>query len=111
MPDHALDPILDACDLPVNEEADGTSAQLEIGKQLGSMDGMYPIDSFVFDEYAFINQEIGAISTIEHDVFVADRNRIFRVDIHPAQAEFIHQAPPINGLQQPWPKRCMDCNR
>ena len=54
MPDHALDSILDACDLPVNEEADGTSAQLEIGKQLGSMDRMDHIDSFVFDEYAFI---------------------------------------------------------
>jgi hypothetical protein len=39
-PDHALDSILDAWDLPVNQEADGTSAQLEIGKQLGSMDGM-----------------------------------------------------------------------
>ena len=28
LPDHALDSILDARDLPVNEEADGTSAQL-----------------------------------------------------------------------------------
>jgi hypothetical protein len=61
------------------------------------MDWMDPIDSFVFDEYAFINQEIGPISTIELDLFVADRNRIFRVDIQPAQAKFIHQAPPING--------------
>jgi hypothetical protein len=33
MPDHALDSILDVCDLPVNEETDGMSAQLEIGKQ------------------------------------------------------------------------------
>ncbi len=99
MPDHALDFILDACNLPVNEEADGTSTQLKIGsKQLGSMDGMDPIDSFVFDGYAFINQEIGPIFTIEHDLFVADRNRIFRVDIQPAKAEFIHQAPPISGL-------------
>jgi hypothetical protein len=40
MPDHAMDSILDAWDLPVNQEADGTSAQFEIGKQLGSMDGM-----------------------------------------------------------------------
>jgi hypothetical protein len=56
MPDHALDSILDACDLPVNEEADGTSTQLEIGKQLGSMDWMDHIDSLVFDEYAFIYQ-------------------------------------------------------
>ena len=47
--------MLDAPDLPVNEEADGTSAQLEIGKQLGSMNGMDRINSFVFDEYAFIN--------------------------------------------------------
>jgi hypothetical protein len=29
------------------EEADGTSAQLEIGKQLGSMDGIHPLDSFI----------------------------------------------------------------
>ncbi len=98
MPDHALDSILDACDLPINEEADGTSAQIEICKQLGSMDGMDCIDRFVFDEYAFINQEIGPISTIEHALFVADRNRIFSVDIQPAKTEFIHQAPPINGL-------------
>ena len=61
-PDHALDSILDPWDLPVNQEADGTFAQLEIGKQLGSMDGMDLIDSLVFDEYAFINQEIGPIS-------------------------------------------------
>ena len=86
------------------------SAQLEIGKQLGSMDGMDPIDSCVFDAYAFINQEIGPISTIEHDLFLADRNGIFRVDIQPAKPQFIHQAPPINGLQQSWPKRCMDCH-
>ena len=64
LPDHALDSILNARDFPVKEEADGTSAQLEIGKQLGSMDGMDRINSFVFDEYAFINQEIGPISTI-----------------------------------------------
>jgi hypothetical protein len=30
------------------------------------MDGMHHIDSFVFGEYAFINQEIGPTSTIEH---------------------------------------------
>jgi hypothetical protein len=32
------------------------------------MDGMDHIDSFVFDEHAFINQEICPISTIEHDL-------------------------------------------
>ena len=62
------------------------------------MDGMDRINSLVFDEYAFINQEIGPISTIEHDLFVADRNRIFSVDIQSAQAEFIHQATPLNEL-------------
>jgi hypothetical protein len=62
--------------------------------------------SFVCDAYAFINQEIGPISTIERDLFVADRNRTFSVDIQPAQAEFIHQATAINGFQQSWPKRC-----
>jgi hypothetical protein len=81
LPDHALDSMLDARDLPVKEEADGTSTQLDIGKQLGSMDVMDCINRFVFDAYAFINQEIGPISTIEHDLFVADRNRIFSVDI------------------------------
>ena len=91
--------MLDAPDLPVKEETDGTSAQLEIGKQLGSMDGMDRINSFVFDEYAFINQEIGPISKIKHDLFVADRNRIFSLDIQSAQAEFMHQATPIYGLQ------------
>jgi hypothetical protein len=44
------------------------------------MGGRDHIDSFVFDEYAFINQEIGPVSIIEHDLFVADRNRIFRED-------------------------------
>ena len=87
------------------------SAQLEIGKQLGSMDRMDRIHCFVFDEYAFINQKIGPISKIKHDLFVADRNRIFSVDIQSAQAEFIHQATATHGLQQSWPKRCMDCNR
>jgi len=69
------------------------------------MDGMDHINSFVFDEYAFINQEIGPISTIKQDFFVADRNRIFSVDIQSAQAEFIDQATAIHGLQQSWPKR------
>jgi hypothetical protein len=68
MPDYALNSLLDACEIPVNEETDGTSAQLEIGKQLGSIYGMHHIDSFVFDEYAFINQEINPTSTIEHDL-------------------------------------------
>jgi hypothetical protein len=66
LPDHALDSMLEARDL----SADGTSAQLEIGKQPGSMDGMDRINSFVFNEYAFINQEIGPISTIKHDLFI-----------------------------------------
>ena len=61
MPDHALDPILDVCDLPVNEEADGTPAQLEIGKQLSSMDGMDHINSFVFDEYDSSNPGPSAV--------------------------------------------------
>jgi hypothetical protein len=70
------------------------------------MDGMDRIHSFVFDAYAFINQEIGPISTIERDLFVADSNRIFSVDIQPAQAEFLHQATPVNGFRQSWPRRC-----
>jgi len=45
---------------------DGMSAQLEIGKQSGSMDGMDRINSFVFDQYASINQEIDPISTIKN---------------------------------------------
>ena len=57
LPDHALDSMLDARDLPVKEEADGMSAQLELGKQLGSMDRMDRINSFVFDDYAFILTE------------------------------------------------------
>ena len=87
------------------------SAQLEIGEQLGLMDGMDSIHSFVFYEYAVINREIGPISTVKHDLFVADRNRIFSADIQSAQAEFIHQATPIHGLQQSRPKCCMDGNR
>jgi len=55
------------------------------------------IDSFVFDEYAFINQEIGPISAIEHDLFVADRNRIFILYIQPAQAEFMHYTIQLPG--------------
>ena len=43
----------------------------------GSMDGMDYINSFVFEEYAFINQEIAPISRIKHDLFVANTNRIF----------------------------------
>ena len=79
--------MLDARDLPVKEEAEGTSAQLETGKQPGSMDGMDRINSFVFDTYACINQEIGPISTIEHDLFAADRNRIFSI---PVRADQVH---------------------
>ena len=104
LPDHTLDFMLDARDLPVKEESDGTSAQLETGKQLGSVDGMDRINSFVFDEYAFINQEIGPISTIKHDLFVANRTMIFSVDIQSAQAEFNHQATPNHGFQQSWSK-------
>jgi hypothetical protein len=103
--------MLDARDLPVKEEADGTSAQLEIGKQPGSMDRMDRINSFVFDKYAFINQRIGPISTIKHDLFVADTNRIFSVDIQSTQTEFINQATPIHRFQQSRLSRCMDCNR
>ena len=62
------------CLMRVKEEADGTSTQLEISKQPGSMAGTDPINSFVFDEYACISQEIGPMSTIEHDLFVADRS-------------------------------------
>jgi hypothetical protein len=58
--------MLDARNLPVMEEVDGTPAQLETGKQMGLMEGMDYFNSFVFDKYAFINQEIGPISTIEH---------------------------------------------
>jgi len=39
------------------------------------------IKSFVFDEHAFINHEIGSISTIMHNLCIADRNRIFNLDI------------------------------
>jgi hypothetical protein len=38
------------------EEADGTSAQLEIGKHLCLTDLMDPLDSFIFDKDAFICQ-------------------------------------------------------
>jgi hypothetical protein len=73
LPYHALDSILDARDLRADEKPDGTSARLETGKQLGSMKEMDYINSFVFDEYAFINQEIRPISTIKHDLYAADR--------------------------------------
>ncbi len=77
MPDHALDSILHACNLPVHEEADGASAQIETDKQPGSMDGTDLIDSFVFYEYAFINQEIGPIPAIEHHLLVAEMSQDF----------------------------------
>jgi hypothetical protein len=108
MPDHPLDSILDAWNLPVNEEADRTTTELEICEQLSSMDRMDPIDRFVFDEYAFINQEIDPIATIKYHLFVADRNGIFYADIETAQSEFIPQTLLINGLQQSWPKGFMD---
>ena len=57
------------------------------------MDGMDLINSFVFDEYAVIHQKIGPISAIKHNLFVADRNRIFSVDVQSTQDEFIYQAP------------------
>ena len=63
------------------------------------------IHSLVFDEHASINQEICPISTIKHDLYVADRNRIFSVDIQSAQAEFIHRVTPIHRIQQSWPRR------
>jgi hypothetical protein len=66
---------------------------------LDSMNGMDCINSFILDKSSFINQEIGPISAIEHDLFVANSNGIFSLGIQPAQAEFIHQATPINGLQ------------
>jgi hypothetical protein len=37
-----------------------------------------PIDNFAFDEYAFINQEIAPISTIEHDLFVNEPKFLLR---------------------------------
>ena len=91
--------MLDAGDLPVEVEADGTSAQLEMGKQPGSMDRMDRGNGFVFDEYAFIDQRIGPMSAIKHGLFAADRNRVFSADIRSAQAEFNHRATPIQGLQ------------
>ena len=80
MPDHALDSMLDARDLPVKEKADGTSAQLEIGKGLSMNNvctfarapgGMDPINSFVFAEYACINQRRPDIHNQQHALFVA----------------------------------------
>ena len=103
--------MFDARDLPVKEEADGVPAQLEIGEQLGSMNGMNRINSFVFHDYAFIHQEIGPIPTIKYNIFVLNRNGIFNVDIQSAQAEFICQATPVYGLQQSWPRRRMYGNR
>ena len=74
------------------------------------MDGMDLINSFVFDEYAVIHQEIGPISAIKHNLFVADRNRIFSVDVQSTQDEFIFQAPRYTDSSNPGSSALMDCS-
>jgi len=46
-PHHPLDTVFDALDLPIQEEPERASAQLEIGQQLCLVDWQYLIDGFV----------------------------------------------------------------
>lgn len=109
-PDHPADTFFDARDLPVEQEPEWASAELEIGQQLGLVDGLNRIDGLVFDEDAPLDAHVGAIAGIDRHAIVFDRKGDFAFDLQSSLPEFVNEAALIGRLKEPRPECGVDFN-
>ncbi len=106
--DEAANPVLQDCDVEVDEEADAAAAQAEVSEKLGVMDGRQPINRLEFEDKGSGNQEVETVSGIEPNALVGERNRDLPLEGEAPQSEFMAEAFLVDRLQESWAESSMD---
>ncbi len=69
----AADAVFDERDVEVDEESKGFSGQLEVGGELGLVDGREFGDGFEFDDHQIVDEKIQTIAHVDDDSVVVNR--------------------------------------
>jgi hypothetical protein len=67
---NTFDAVFHQGDVPVEQEADFTFAQLQLGHQLRFMDGLQLFDNFVFNNNQIIYRHVNAIPDLNCLIFI-----------------------------------------
>ena len=74
----AFDAAFEERDIEVDQEARSEVGEFQVGEDLGGVDGEELVDGFEFHQDFVVDDEVGAETTIEGEVFVADGDLFLR---------------------------------
>ena len=74
----AFDAAFEERDIEVDQEARSEVGEFQVGEDLGGVDGEELVDGFEFHQDFVFDDEVGAKTTIEAEVFVADGDFLLR---------------------------------
>ena len=88
-----------------------TAGKLEVREQLSFMDRLDVGYGLELDDYLALHEQVDAITTIDPDALVADRQCLLTFGVQLSLSQLVDQAGFIRRLQQPRPQRTVYLNR
>jgi hypothetical protein len=108
---HALDAVLQAGNVKIDEQADVLPAEAQVRKQLCFMDGMDCLHTLDLYNHQILNQQVDTLSEVEFFALVDDRQAYLRFHHETSLPEFLGQTSLVGTLQQTSPKQRMNSHR
>ena len=87
--------------IEVDQEADGDVEELHVAEELGFVDGEDLLDGLGFNKDAIFNQEVETERFFAGGSFVVDLDGFLRDAVQLADFHFAHQAPLVDGFEEP----------
>lgn len=84
----------------IHQQAERQIHQTKISEQLLGMNRHMPFCGFQFNRQSAVDEQINAKSFLQHDVLIADSDRLLPINLEVAIGERLCQKRLINALQQ-----------
>lgn len=94
--------------MEVDEEADGQAHELEVRDELGFVDGEEAVHGFELEDHTALHEEVEAVTAVEGETFVAERDGELTLDVRAAEGELMREAVLVRGFEQPRPEVAVD---
>jgi hypothetical protein len=102
--DETSDTFLQDRHIEIDQQSHFETGQLQIGQDLSFVDRLQAISGFQFKKEEIFYQKVDAITTIQMDALVLDRNRLLPFISHSFQIQFVAETLFIGGFQKTWSK-------
>ena len=108
---HTLDPVAQVKDMEVDKQANGSAAQSQIGEQLGFVHRGRSGHRFYLDNDDVLHQQIDAVTGINVDTLIRDRQRDFSLVPEAPEIQFSTKARAIGAFQEASTESCVNVHR